>query len=151
MRSPPRPRRQGLFDKAVLVRGLCQGAGLLVLLIGLYAGAPHALPDTPERDGIARALCFVALSLSNLALIQVNRSWGPGAAWAGLKPTPQIGWVSAATLAMLGIALGVPAARQLFAFEAASPALLLAALGVALASMAWFATVKQVQARRAQA
>ncbi|WP_431276005.1 cation-translocating P-type ATPase [Variovorax ureilyticus] len=53
MKRPPRRADQRLFDKAVLVRGLWQGAGLLALLVGLYAGsrllAPPGLTATIWR------------------------------------------------------------------------------------------------------
>jgi Ca2+-transporting ATPase len=39
MKAPPRRPDQRLFDKAVMVRGLWQGVGLLLLLLGVYAGA----------------------------------------------------------------------------------------------------------------
>jgi Ca2+-transporting ATPase len=147
MQLPPRRPDQKLFDSAVMHRGLWQGAGLLLLLLAVYAGARAWLPAQGQRDEIARALTFVVLVLSNLALIHANRSWGR-TAWSG-KPESrqQFGWIAAGTLVMLGLVLSVPVISGLFSFAAPPPVMLLAAVGAALLSMLWFEAVKRVQIR----
>jgi Ca2+-transporting ATPase len=148
MKAPPRRPDQKLFDKAVMARGLCQGAGLLALLLAVYAGARAWLPADARRDDIARALTFVVLVLSNLGLIQANRAWGRTALLGNAESNRQFGWIAAGTVLVLGTVLGVPAISRLFSFSAPTPILLLAALGVAVLGMIWFEAVKQVQMRR---
>jgi Ca2+-transporting ATPase len=150
MRVPPRRPEQKLFDKAVMVRGLWQGSGLLLLLLAVYAGARAWLPADGQRDDIARALTFVVLILSNLGLIHANRSWGR-TSWAGEPESNQpFGWIAAGTLVVLGIVLSVPVISRLFSFAAPPPALLLAALGAAGLGLVWFEVVKRFQSRRTQ-
>ena len=142
MRAPPRRPDARLFDGALLVRGLWQGGGLLVLLLGVYGGARAAAAS----DEVARALTFFVLVLANLGLIQVNRSWGR-TAWRGAAAySSQLRAIAAAALALLAIALGVPAIRRLFAFGAPPPAMLLAGAGVFLVSLLWFEAVKRAGA-----
>jgi P-type Ca2+ transporter type 2C len=148
MRAPPRRPDQKLFDKAVMDRGLLQGAGLLVLLLAVYAGARAWLPADARRDDVARALTFVVLVLSNLGLIHANRSWGRTALLGNADSNWQFGGIAAGTVVVLGAVLGLPAISRLFSFSAPPPTMLLAALGVAGLSMAWFEGVKQVQGRR---
>ncbi|MFH7041059.1 cation-translocating P-type ATPase [Paucibacter sp. JuS9] len=147
MKAPPRRPDQRLFDRAVVARGLLQGVGLLVMLLGLHAAARAWLPDGPEREGMARALSFVALVLSNLALIRTNRTWGFAAGPAQLKPSPQAAWVAAGTLAMLVAVLWIPMVRHLFGFELPPPATWLAPAGLAVLAMLWFKAVKRLPAR----
>src|SRR6185369_1316045 len=65
MKSGPRGPEARLFDTAVLVRGLAQGAGLLATLLLAFAVARHR----GESDDAARALTFSVMVLSNLGLI----------------------------------------------------------------------------------
>ena len=103
MAAPPRAPDARLFDAAVIGRGLWQGIGLLALLLAVYSGAR----GFTKSDDVARALTFTVLVLSNLALIYVNRSWssvswrGPGAS------NSSFGWITLATLALLGSVLGL--------------------------------------------
>ncbi len=148
MKAPPRRTDQKLFDKAVMVRGLWQGVGLLLLLLGVYAGARAWLPADGQRDDIARALTFVVLVLSNLGLIHTNRSWGRTALSGNPESNRQFGWIAAGTVVMLGAVLSVPAISRLFYFTAPQAVMLLAALGAAVLSMVWFEGVKRIQSRR---
>jgi Ca2+-transporting ATPase len=145
MKAPPRRPDQKLFDRSVLVRGVWQGAGLLLLLLAFYAGAREWLPADERRDDIARALTFVVLVLSNLGLIHANRSWGPTAVLGNAESNAQFGWIAAGAVLVLGAVLGVPAISGLFAFAAPTPVMLLAAVGAAGLGMLWFEGVKRVQ------
>jgi Ca2+-transporting ATPase len=144
MAAPPRAPDARLFDAAVIGRGLWQGIGLLALLLAVYSGAR----GFTKSDDVARALTFTVLVLSNLALIYVNRSWssvswrGPGAS------NSSFGWITLATLALLGSVLGIPAISRLFAFATPTPLLLVAGVGVALAGLLWFEGVKRMSAGR---
>ncbi|MDE2370154.1 MAG: cation-translocating P-type ATPase [Burkholderiales bacterium] len=145
MKAPPRRPDQRLFDRTVLTRGLWQGAGLLLLLLAVYAGARAWLPADEQRDDVARALTFVALVLSNLGLIHANRSWGRSALLGNAESNGQFGWIAAGAVAFLGVVLSVPAISRLFSFSPPTPVMLLFAAGAAGLSMIWFEAVKRVQ------
>ena len=131
-----RARRQDarLFDMEVIGRGLWQGSGLLVLLLAVFAGV-HSIAGS---DDMARALTFTVLVLSNLGLIHTNRSWGLGSRRSSGESNRYFGWIAAATLALLGCVLGIPAVSGLFAFARPSAPMLLAGVGVALLCLLWF-------------
>jgi len=143
MKTPPRHPDQKLFDAAVMARGLWQGAGLLLILLVVHAGARALWPADPERDDIARTLTFVVLVLSNLGLIHANRSWGRTLWLGSAESNRPFGWIAAGAVALLAAVLGVPAISRLFSFSALSPVMLGVALGAAALSMIWFEIVKQ--------
>jgi len=143
MKVPPRRQDQKLFDRAVVARGLWQGAGLLLLLLTVYAGGRALAIADGSQDNVARALTFVVLVLSNLGLIHVNRSWGR-TAWRGSAASNrQFAWIAGAAVIVLAGVLTVPGISRLFSFATPAPGLLLAALGIAGLAMAWFETVKR--------
>ncbi|PHV05212.1 ATPase [Janthinobacterium sp. BJB412] len=148
MAAPPRPPEARLFDRAVLVRGLWQGGGLLATLVGVYALARwHS-----GSDQVARALAFSVLVLSNLGLIQANRVWARGAGWGrGGQAGRYFGAIALATCALLAAALGLPALGQLFGFVRPDAALLLAGAAVVGLNLLWFEAVKRVLTRAERA
>jgi Ca2+-transporting ATPase len=139
MSVPPRSPDARLFDGAVLIRGLWQGSGLLLLLLALFGGA-KAMSGS---DDMARALTFAVLVVSSLGLIFVNRSWNRAVGLAAAQSNPYYLWMTFASIAVLGIVLYVPVVSKLFAFAQPSPMLMLIGLGVALVSTLWFESVKR--------
>lgn len=138
MHGKPRSVAARLFDKQVVVRGLWQGGGLLLILIGVFA----LTRQLTHSDAAARALMFMVLVLSNIGLIHANRAWNISALRSDVARNAAFAWISAATVLMLGIVLGVPAVSRLFAFVQPTPLLLLASIGMACISLLWFEAVK---------
>lgn len=134
MRSPPRSRTQQLFDRAVLLRGLAQGGGLLALLAGLYLWLRGA-------DEVARTATFLALALGNLGLIFANRSWRP-TRWRGGARNRAFLWGALAMVLLLALAMGVAPLRPLFGFAPLDAATVLLSVLTAGASVLWFELVK---------
>ena len=138
MRLPPRRSDARLFDRAVVIRGLWQGIGLLALLLGVFSLAR----EFSTSDDVARAMTFMVLVLANLGLIYANRFWKRPALLAVGGSNRAFTWIALATVALLAVILGVPVVTGLFSFAAPSPTLLLAGAGAALMSLAWFEAVK---------
>ena len=134
----PRDPGARLFDAQVLTRGLLQGAGLLLLLVGVYA----VTRATTASDDMARALTFMVLVLSNLGVIHVNRTWGATVWGVRVSPNRAFVWIGVLTLALLAAVMGIPTLRSLFAFALPPAPLLLAGLGAVAAAVAWCALVK---------
>jgi len=137
MSAPPRRPEARLFDLPVLVRGLCQGAGLLALLLACYALTRRA----SGSDAMARALTFSVMVLSNIALIHANRRLGRAFAAAPDRSFLAIG---AATTALLAAVLGIAPLGRFFGFVTPTPLALACGLGAVAASLAWFEAVKRV-------
>ena len=139
MRAAPRRPNARLFDRQVLLRGLWQGGGLLLALVGVNLVArAMAMPDDATR-----AATFCALVLANLGLIYVNRSWSQ-ATWRRHDGTnPTFPFIAAGALALLALVLGVPLLRSLFVFALPPAALAAVALCATLLSLLWFEAVKR--------
>ena len=144
MASRPRAPDARLFDREVLTRGLWQGAGLLLILLAVYAGT-RSLAHSHE---IARAMTFSVLVLSNLCLIWVNRSWTHSTWRSAFASNQSFPWIAVATLALLALVLGFQQTRTLFAFGLPPLSMLASGACVSLLSLFWFEGVKWVLARR---
>ena len=140
MTKPPRSPASRLFDAKVLALGLWQGTGLLVVLLAVYA----FVKSETASDDIARALTFFVLILSNLCLIQANRSWGRAGKQAAGTAYRYLAWISLATCLLLAATLYVPAIRQLFGFVAPSAMWLLFGVAVAAVNLLWFEVAKRL-------
>ncbi|MES2148546.1 MAG: cation-translocating P-type ATPase [Pseudomonadota bacterium] len=144
MRAAPRRPDARLFERAVLLRGLWQGSGLLLVLLGISAIAR----GMDVGDDAVRATAFCALMLSNLGLIHVNRAW-PQSTWKRrANGNPTFPYIAGAAIALLALVFGIPLLRSLFVF--AIPPASLAGLGICatLLSLLWFEAVKWYSNRR---
>jgi Ca2+-transporting ATPase len=140
MRGKPRRPDDRLFDGAVLIRGLAQGAGLLALLCGVYVWSSRAA----HADDVARALTFTVLVLSNVGLIYVNRSWDAPPWQPGRAPNRYFDWMAVATVALLAAVLAIPDVARLFAFALPPARMLAVAVACSALATLWFEAVKAV-------
>ncbi len=144
MTRPPRRPDARLFDAKVVRQGLWQGAGLLVVLLAVCAW----LLQAGASADTARAVTFMVLVLSSLALIQSSRTLGQARArglhWA-LGGNAAFAWVGSATLALLGTVLWVPPIARLFAFGSLTPGALAVGAVATLLAVLWFEVVKRLR------
>jgi Ca2+-transporting ATPase len=144
MTERPRMPSTRLFDAAVLARGFWQGIGLLGILLVVYV----LTRSVSGSENVSRAMVFMVLVLSNLGLIQVNRSWAPTSLRGPRVANQAFVWISLLTLVLLTAVLTIPVITQLFAFEVPSPELLLGGLAATLVGLVWFEAVKWAFARQ---
>ncbi|NVD71849.1 cation-translocating P-type ATPase [Duganella sp. BJB1802] len=139
MAAKPRSPDQHLFDREILVRGLLQGGGLLLILIGHHVLAAWS----GQSEASVRTTTFLALILANLGLIHANRSWTPSAQGRRAVPNRSFAWIAVSTLLLLALVLAAAPVRQLFAFAIPGAAPLALSVLVAALSVAWFELVKR--------
>jgi Ca2+-transporting ATPase len=141
MTRTPRSRSQPLFSRSLIGPAVLQGLGVLaiilsVFLVSLYRGQG-------ELD--ARALTFTTLIFANLGLILVNRSWSQTVV-EGLKtPNKALWWVLIGALAILGLVLYVPYARNVFRFSFLHAVDLAICSAAGITSIVWFEVWKRVR------
>ncbi|MCB9596730.1 MAG: cation-translocating P-type ATPase [Sandaracinaceae bacterium] len=129
MSRPPRARTEHLFSWTRIGFAVAQGA--LVLAATLYLVWDARVSGAGA--GTERALAFVALVVGNLAILLASRS-ATEPFWATLRRrNPAIPLMTIGAGALMAIAVLVPAARDLFAFDAVAASSL--ALAAALASV----------------
>jgi Ca2+-transporting ATPase len=139
MQRPPRQMDARLFGSAVLARGVVQGLGLLVILVGVFVFSRNA----SQSDDTARALTFAVMVLANLGLIVVNRHWGSTFVRGQVGTNHAFLWVAIATLVLLTCVLFIPVLASLFAFQLPPAGMLMAGLGAVLLCLGWFDGVKR--------
>jgi Ca2+-transporting ATPase len=144
MSDAPRSQAMRLFDATVLARGFWQGIGLLGILLAVFG----LTRDATGSDNAARAMAFMVLVLSNLALIHVNRSWAPTFLRGPKATNNSFVWISLFTLLLLSTVLTIPVVRRLFSFDLPSFHLLLGGLSAVVLGLGWFEGVKWVFARQ---
>jgi Ca2+-transporting ATPase len=112
MQRPPRKLNAPLFGRSMVLSGLIQGLGILVVVASVYAFG--LLRGLGENE--ARMFAFVSLVIGNLSLIFANRSRTLSILQSIRVPNKALWWISAGTLFSLTLVLSVPALRNVFQF-----------------------------------
>jgi P-type Ca2+ transporter type 2C len=142
MTRPPRSTTERLFSRQTVFSALLQGAGVLVVLLGIFAVALYR--GQGERD--ARTLTFTTLVLANLCLIFSNRSLHRTRAILA-SSNAAMWWVASVAMVVLAAVLYVPFLRELFQFSFLHPNDLALCAGAGLASLIWFEAIKPLHKR----
>jgi Ca2+-transporting ATPase len=141
MKRGPRAANAALADMNSFMHATLQGGIILVLTFALFV----VLLRAGSTEGQARATTFLALILSNLALILVNRSQSKGLLATLMRKNRGFTWVSVGALVLITTVLTVPFVRPLFGFDMIRPHELALALGVGLLSLVLTNTCKDTQ------
>jgi P-type Ca2+ transporter type 2C len=141
MRRPPRRPTDPLFSRRTVGLSLLQGAGVLLVVLGMYVAA------TARGSGVAeaRALTFATLIVANLGLILVNRSQTQTALTMLRTPNTALWWVLGGAMFFLGLVLYVPFLRELFHLAPLHPIDLVLCLAAGIFSVLWVDVVKVVR------
>lgn len=134
----PRYIKEPLFGKRNVMISLLQGFSVLlactiVYFIGLGNG---------KNDFEARTLAFTTLIISNIGLIVTNRSWSENLFTIFTTKNTAFLWVVTGATVFLGLAIYLPAARDLFKFHVLHINDLLICFLAGLLSIAWFEIYK---------
>ncbi|HEY6645108.1 cation-translocating P-type ATPase [Povalibacter sp.] len=111
MKRKPRPTNESLFSAAMLKRSVVLGISVLLLCITVYGLALRMLSDSE-----ARALAFIAVVVSNLALIFVSRARSESLTTVFVKPNRIYWWIVGLASLALAAAIGVPGIAAAFQF-----------------------------------
>jgi Ca2+-transporting ATPase len=143
MARPPKDINEPFFGINKILLGCFQGIGILVVTLLVY----FLGLKTGHSEKAVRALTFVALIASNIAIIISNRSWTYNFFKIILLPNKTVKWVVGGAIFFLVLILNVPFLLNLFLFEKISlkETLLCAAAG--LISITWFELYKYFKAR----
>jgi Ca2+-transporting ATPase len=129
MARPPRKPDAPLFDTALMLHGLLQGAVVMVAALGIFRLGIH--DDHGEQ--VARCMAFVTLVIGNLGLVLTNRSMKTSAFRALTRPNRALAFVVVATMTALTLSVSLPGLRGLFGFAPLGLERLAESAGAALA------------------
>jgi len=143
MRRPPRPAGEPLFDRRTVVFSLLQGAGVLLVTLGVLVRS--LLGGLPEED--VRVLTFATLVLADLGLILANRSVSRSIFAVLLPRNTALGLVAGgAALLLLAVVL-VPGLRDLFHFGVLHPDDVAVIVAAALLALIWLEVLRLIRLR----
>ncbi|MGH9367056.1 MAG: cation-translocating P-type ATPase [Thermoanaerobaculia bacterium] len=143
-RRPPRRARAPLLSGGMLRLALLQGAGILAIVLAVYAAA--LLRGQGEDD--ARALSFATLVVANLSLILTNRSASRSLRETIRSPNAALWWITGGAMGLLALVLSVPALRRLFHFSTLHGAEVAIFLSGGILSVVWFEFFKHWRRKR---
>jgi Ca2+-transporting ATPase len=112
MQRPPRKLEEPLFGRAMILSGLIQGLGILVVVVTIYA----VMLSRGYDETVARMLAFVCMVIGNLGLIFANRSWKLSILKSIRIPNKALWWVTGGAGVFLALVLTIPFLRNLFKF-----------------------------------
>ncbi len=144
MNRPPRDPGEPIFDRRTLTLSALQGSVVLGLELVIFFIGIERL----DGAGVARAMTFTTLILSNLALIVTNLSWSRTAAETVRIPNLALWLVLAGATVVLVMVLSIPFLRGIFRFAPITPLQVIICLAAALTSIIWFETAKIVHIYR---
>ncbi len=143
MRRPPRKSDEPLLNGRIWGTCALQGVSILAMVMGVYAWALQ----TNHTQGGSRAMAFIVLIFSNLALIVANRSWSQGFLALLARPNRALRWVLPLALLFLAGAILNPAAQKLFHFGRLQGRDIVLCLSAGLLSILWLDLLKRMAAR----
>lgn len=131
MSRPPRKPDAPVFDAALLLHGLIQGAVVMIAALGIFRlGILGA-----HSDEVARCMAFVTLVVGNLGLVLTNRSMTSSAIRVLARPNRALVFVIMVTSLALSLSVSLPWLRGLFGFGLLDAAQFTEAAGAAVGSI----------------
>lgn len=134
MQKKPRALTASLFNRRELGIAILQGIAVTAGLVAVYQYAA----DKGYSEELARTMVFTTLVMANILLTEVSRSRIYSVFTVLRYKNALIGYILAATAALLVLTLTVPALRSLLAFSQVTWGQLLLCMGVAAVSVLWY-------------
>lgn len=144
MNRPPNQIDEPFFGAKKIALSCMQGLGILIVTFGVYFIALHLKYDIKE----VRAMTFVTLIASNIAVILTNRSWTDHLFRIIFTRNRAVLWVVGGAILFLTLVLNIPLLLQLFKFSQPSLLSLTYCVLAGLSTIIWFEIYKQIKRRK---
>ena len=141
MQRRPRGLDMPFFGGRKILFSCLQGAGILLVTLSVYFFALNLGYDASE----VRAMVFITLIVSNLAVILTNRSWTDNIFRIIATPNSAVLWVTGGALFFLVLVLHIPFFLELFRFSRPSPVGAFICTLAGLTVILWFEIYKLLQ------
>jgi len=113
MNRPPKRVDEPFFGGRKILFSCMQGLGILIVTLAVYFAGLHLGYETEE----IRALTFITLIVSNIAVILTNRSWTDNIFKIIATPNKAVLWVVGGAIFFLALILNIPFFLDLFQFH----------------------------------
>jgi len=141
MKRPPREIDSKFFGSGKIVMSCLQGLSILLIVLGVYFFGLKMGYDENE----VRTMSFITLIISNLLVIQTNRSWKNNIFTIIASPNKSVKWIVRGTLVFLAAVIFVPFLQNLFKFATLGWTEILVSAAVGFLSIVWFEIYKAVK------
>ena len=141
MSRPPKKIDEHFFGAKKIFLSCVQGLGILLITILIY----FIGLKLGYSEKAVRALTFVALIASNIAVILSNRSWSSNIIKILVTPNKAVKWVVGGAIIFLILILNIPFLLNLFQFESISLLETVVCSLLGFSSILWFEIYKYVK------
>lgn len=138
MQRPPNAAKESFFGIKKVFISFLQGLGILLTTLAVYLVGLHLGYDEKE----VRAMTFITLIVSNIAVILTNRSWTDHLFKIIATPNKAVLWVVGGAVVFLILIMCIPFFLQLFQFQKLSLANYAVCFLSGMASIVWFEIYK---------
>ena len=138
MSRPPKKIDEPFFNAKKILLSCLQGCSILAIVLAIYFIGLHI--GYSEKE--VRAMSFLTLIVSNVAIILSNRSWTRNIFQILATPNKTVKWIAGGAVLFLILILNVPFLMELFQFEKIQFMSALICIVAGLFSITWFEVYK---------
>jgi Ca2+-transporting ATPase len=144
MSRRPKGINEPFFGIKKILFSCLQGLGILIITLAVYLLALNHGYEAKE----VRAMAFITLIVSNIAVILTNRSWTDNIFKIIATPNKAVLYVVGGAIFFLALILNIPFFLELFQFQ--KPALINIGIciGAGLTTIVWFEIYKLINMKR---
>ena len=143
MSRPPRSMDEPFFGRKKILFSCLQGVGILLFTLAVYFTGLHLGYVAQE----VRAMTFITLIVSNIAVILTNRSWSENIFKIIATPNKAVLWVVGGAIFFLVMILNIPFFLDLFQFQKLTLINTVICCAAGLSTIIWFEIYKMVKLR----
>jgi Ca2+-transporting ATPase len=144
MSRPPRRMDEPFFGRKKIWFSCLQGLGILIVTLAVYFTGLHLGYSAQE----VRAMTFVTLIVSNIAVILTNRSWSENIFKIIASPNKAVLWVVGGAVFFLAIILNFTFFLDLFQFQKLTLINIFICSAAGLSTILWFEIYKMVKLQK---
>jgi len=141
MSRKPKDINEPFFGSGKIILSCLQGIGILLICLLVYF---ISLKMGYSEESV-RAMTFVTLISSNIAVIMSNRSWVSDIFKILVTPNKAVSWIVGGAFMFLLLILNIPVLLDLFMFEKLRFPEIIVCLIVGFASIFWFEFYKRIR------
>ena len=144
MNRPPKRIDEPFFGAKKILFSCMQGVGILILTLTVYLVGLHFGYEDKE----VRAMVFITLIVSNIAVILTNRSWTDNIFKIIVTPNKAVLWIVGGAIFFLALILNIPFFLDLFQFQKLTLINIIICSLTGLTTIVWFEIYKLFKLRK---
>jgi P-type Ca2+ transporter type 2C len=144
MNRPPKRMDEPFFGSNKILFSCLQGVGILIITLAIFFLGLHFGYAVKE----VRAMTFITLIVSNIAVILTNRSWTDNIFKILATPNKAVLWVTGGAIFFLILILNIPFFLDLFQFQKLTIINVVICCIAGLTTIVWFEFYKMFKLRK---